>query len=196
MLLLFSVLLALLFISRSAYGGGHCQHTQALPLTIGGRLIHVVRFNHRPCDEEFDHLESHPFCGGSGWGDEEASVVCRSELHSQFGIGGYVDVDPVEVGYSHVSCVGDEAGLDQCTALSSETMAECSQAGIIRQCLNVSQVFVSRSEDYESFEHVEVSEGETADFCFIVWGPLSEPLHVLVETTDSGHAVGKIRPPI
>ena len=36
-----------------------------------------------------------------------------------------------------------------------------------------------------------MSENETADFCVIVWGPLSQPLHVLVETTDSGAALGE-----
>ena len=34
------------------------------------------------------------------------------------------------------------------------------------------------------------SENETAGFCIDAWGPLSQPLHVLVETIDS-NTVGK-----
>ena len=56
---------------------------------------------------------------------------------------------------------------------------------------SVSQVYVSRTEEYESLQHLEVTEGETAQLCLIVWGPLSETLHVLVGTTDSGYAVGE-----
>ena len=52
-------------------------------------------------------------------------------------------------------------------------------------------MYVSRTEDYEPFDYVEVSEGGPAQFCLVVWGPLSETLHVHVETTDSGYAVGK-----
>ena len=40
------------------------------------------------CDTDFDHLQSHVFCEDSGWGDEEATVVCRDQLHSHYGIGG------------------------------------------------------------------------------------------------------------
>ena len=50
--------------------------------------MQTVRYNNRPCDQDFSPLQSHPFCGGSGWGDEEASVVCRSETNSKYGIGG------------------------------------------------------------------------------------------------------------
>lgn len=47
-----------------------------------------MRFNDQPCNEHFNYSESHTFCENSGWGDEAASVVCRSELYSRYGIGG------------------------------------------------------------------------------------------------------------
>ena len=49
----------------------------------------------------------------------------------------------------------------------------------------VSQVLVSRTNVYEPFEHVEVSESEAVEFCIIVWGPLTEAVHIVVETTDN-----------
>ena len=52
-------------------------------------------------------------------------------------------------------------------------------------------MYVSQTEDYEPSDYVEVSEGETARFCLIVWGPISEMLRVLVETTNHGYAVGE-----
>ena len=47
----------------------------------------VVRFNNQPCDI-IDYNQSWIFCGGSGWGDEEATVVCRNKEGSLFGLGG------------------------------------------------------------------------------------------------------------
>ena len=55
----------------------------------------------------------------------------------------------------------------------------------------VSQVFASRIDVFERFEHVEIPENKTVEFCIIVWGPLTEDVHVLVETTDSALALGK-----
>ena len=55
----------------------------------------------------------------------------------------------------------------------------------------VSQVLVSIVNVNEPFEHIEVSENETIVLCITVWGPLTEPLHVLVETSDSGIALGE-----
>lgn len=69
-------------------GNHHCMRTQALPLTVEGTTVHAVRFNNRACNSNFTYVQSHPFCGGSGWGDEEATVVCRSLMWSQYGIGG------------------------------------------------------------------------------------------------------------
>ena len=38
-----------------------------------------------------------------------------------------------------------------------------------------------------------VSENESVEFCVFVWGPLTEPVHLLIETTDHGadQAIGK-----
>ena len=69
-------------------GHGHCRHTQTFPLVSGGLEGHVVRFNGYECDADFNHLQSHIFCEDSGWGDEEATVVCRDQLYSLYGIGG------------------------------------------------------------------------------------------------------------
>ena len=55
----------------------------------------------------------------------------------------------------------------------------------------VSQVFVSITHVYKPFEHIKVSENKAVEFCIIVWGPLTEAVHVLVETTDSALALGK-----
>ncbi|CAI8034438.1 hypothetical protein GBAR_LOCUS19387, partial [Geodia barretti] len=144
---------------KDTAGDGHCRHTQTFPLVPDG---HVVRFNSRECDTDFDHLQSHVFCEDSGWGDEEATVVCRDQLHSHYGIGGYVHIDPMEVGLQYVNCSGSEGALEECAVAATTTMTQCSQAGIIRQCLNVSQIYVSQTEDYELFDYVEVSEGETS----------------------------------
>ncbi|CAI8040768.1 hypothetical protein GBAR_LOCUS22670 [Geodia barretti] len=185
--MMFIIVLSLMVGSRGAYAGdGHCRHTQTFPLVPDG---HVVRFNSRECDTDFDHLQSHVFCEDSGWGDEEATVVCRDQLHSHYGIGGYVHIDPMEVGLQYVNCSGSEGALEECAVAATTTKTQCSQAGIIRQCLNVSQIYVSQTEDYEPFDYVEVSEGETVQFCLIVWGPISEMLRVLVETTNHGYAV-------
>ena len=42
----------------------------------------VVRFNNLACTDM-----SKIFCEDSGWGDEEATVVCR-EMYSKYGFGG------------------------------------------------------------------------------------------------------------
>ena len=62
------------------------------------------------------------------------------------------------------------------------------------QCYSIhsdSQVLVSNTSVYEPFKQIEKSENEAVEFCIIVWGPLTEALHVLVETTDSALALGK-----
>ena len=43
----------------------------------------------------------------------------------------------------------------------------------------------------EPFEHVEVPESGAVVLCIAVWGPVTETVHVLVQTTDSGIALGK-----
>ena len=51
--------------------------------------MELVRYFNQSCaDFDTDYNQSHPFCGNSGWGDEEASVVCRSERNTRYGIGG------------------------------------------------------------------------------------------------------------
>ena len=69
--------------------GQDCSRVHFLPLRIEGRTtVHFVRFNSQPCNGNFDYMQSQPFCEISDWGDEEASVVCRSQLNRQYGIGG------------------------------------------------------------------------------------------------------------
>jgi hypothetical protein len=138
-----------------------------------------------------DHTDSPIFCEDSGWGDEEANVVCKSKINTTYGLGDYhkiADTD-YQVGYAHVYCKGDEERLEDCK-VGNLTSHNCSYLGIAR-CLDVPQVLVSREKSYVYFEQVEIFENETADFCVIVVGPLSQPLHVLVETTDNGPAVGE-----
>ena len=50
--------------------------------------MNFVRFNNQPCTDNITCDQSHPFCENSGWGDEEASVVCRSKRNMRYGIGG------------------------------------------------------------------------------------------------------------
>ena len=35
-----------------------------------------------------NHTESPIFCEDSGWGDEEATVVCKSKINTNYGLGG------------------------------------------------------------------------------------------------------------
>ena len=56
--------------------------SSAVPLEERGNNEYIVTFNNQSC------IESYLFCENSGWGDEEASVVCRSERNSTYGIGG------------------------------------------------------------------------------------------------------------
>ena len=48
---------------------------------------YVVRYNSQPCGA-MNYTQSPVICGNSGWGDEEATVVCRSEKSSGYGLGG------------------------------------------------------------------------------------------------------------
>ena len=53
-----------------------------------GRTVYIVRYNGQACDVNFNESQnSHPFCGDSGWGDEEAAVVCGIESDTLYGIG-------------------------------------------------------------------------------------------------------------
>ena len=45
-------------------------------------------------------------------------------------------------------------------------------------------------DERQNFQYMEVSENETLEFCVFVWGPLTEPVHLLIETTDH-QAIGK-----
>ena len=57
-----------------------------------------VSYNSSPCD---GHTYYRPFCNGSGWGNEAATVACREEGFS-FGLGSkFVALLPMCIG----SCV-------------------------------------------------------------------------------------------
>ena len=47
--------------------------------------VYVVRFGNQSCQEHYDEVAV--ICEGSGWGDEEANVVCRSEMNTAYGLG-------------------------------------------------------------------------------------------------------------
>ncbi|CAI8047096.1 Neurotrypsin, partial [Geodia barretti] len=177
----------LLFVAAScAFVHGDCDRVSTLPTNILSEREYVVRLSQN-CE---DHTTDSPiFCEDSGWGDEEANVVCKSKMNTTYGLGDYImfaETD-YQVGYAHVYCMGYEDRLEDCE-VGNLTSHNCSYLGIAR-CLDVPQVLVSRGKSYQYFERVEIFENETADFCVIVWGPLSQPLHVLVETTDNGAAV-------
>ena len=45
-----------------------------------------MKFVNQSCPEHYD--EAAVICEGSGWGDEEATVVCRSEMNTVYGLAG------------------------------------------------------------------------------------------------------------
>ena len=111
---------------------------------------YVVRFNDQPCPPSQDYWV---FCEGSDWGDEEATVVCKDSLHSEFGLGsemslsqiyhlslffytGYVGIEVPyrDVGFSYISCNGSESGLEDCQ-VGNLTTHNCTRAGAIT-CFN------------------------------------------------------------
>ena len=53
---------------------------------LGPTDVYVVRFGNQSCLEHYD--KTAVICEGSGWGDEEANVVCRSEMNTAYGLGG------------------------------------------------------------------------------------------------------------
>ena len=77
------------FILCIVAAGQNCERINFLPVNLSsGRIVHIVRYNGQPCDESFNETQnSHPFCGDSGWGDEEAAVVCGKERDTLYGIG-------------------------------------------------------------------------------------------------------------
>ena len=54
-----------------------------------------------------------------------------------------------------------------------------------------SQVLVSVPTVDKRFKHINISENEGVEFCIILWGPLTEAVHVMVKTNDSGVALGE-----
>ena len=46
---------------------------------------YAVRFSKSECG---NYTEDPLFCEDSGWGDEEANVVCKSEKNTAYGLGG------------------------------------------------------------------------------------------------------------
>ena len=63
---------------------GDCDRVSTLPTNISERE-YVVRLSQN-CE---DHATDSPiFCEDSGWGDEEANVVCKSKMNTTYGLGG------------------------------------------------------------------------------------------------------------
>ena len=75
----------LIFLDTDENEQGCDNQATSSTLTAVTDSMYLVTFNNQPCDQM---PQSHPFCGNSGWGDEEASVVCRNERNSRYGIGG------------------------------------------------------------------------------------------------------------
>ncbi|CAI8040766.1 hypothetical protein GBAR_LOCUS22668, partial [Geodia barretti] len=53
------------------------------------------------------------FCQGSGWGDEEATVLCR-ELGYSHGVSGYIPTGAVPSLVKRIDCSGHENRLQDC----------------------------------------------------------------------------------
>ena len=47
--------------------------------------VYVVRYVDQSCPEHYDEIAV--ICEDSGWGDEEANVVCKSEMNTAYGLG-------------------------------------------------------------------------------------------------------------
>ena len=52
----------------------------------GSTNVYAVRYVNQSCPEHYNEVAV--ICEGSGWGDEEANVVCRSEMNTAYGLGG------------------------------------------------------------------------------------------------------------
>ena len=59
-------------------------------------------------------------------------MQCRK---NNFLLKGYLEVEPTKVGFSNVSCTGEEEGLEECT-VGNLTSHNCSEVGIVLQCFN------------------------------------------------------------
>lgn len=68
------------FIINST-GRSQCLNDQIIDEPLNGSIY--IRYNEQPCSRIFWY----PFCEDSGWGDEEATVVCR-ELGYSYGVSG------------------------------------------------------------------------------------------------------------
>jgi hypothetical protein len=124
--------LLLLYVAVScAFVHADCDRVSTLPTNIS-EWEYVVRLSQN-CE---DHTDSPIFCEDSGWGDEEANVVCKSKINTTYGLGDYhkiADTD-YQVGYAHVYCKGDEERLEDCK-VGNLTSHNCSYLGIAR-CLD------------------------------------------------------------
>ena len=122
----------------------------------------LVTYDEHPCDP--DHTALY-FCEGSGWGNKEATVVCREQGYL-YGIGselgiiiatqslniqcintcyvlslGYVQVvNPVR-GYSNISCQGTEATLEECDI--GDVSESCHFVAVVDHCSNRKFFFYS-----------------------------------------------------
>ena len=65
--------------------GNDCNFQRVQLFPLPGTNYTLVRFNNQRCGDNVDFNQSFIFCEGSGWGNNEASVVCRHELHSNYG---------------------------------------------------------------------------------------------------------------
>ena len=138
--------------------------------------------------------------------DWVVSRLLSAENISSVNCLGYISTssdDAREAGISYVHCNGSEEKLGECE-FGNLTSHNCSFLGTAL-CLNgrllfssswlllsssVPQVLFSNNGSYNPVFIELSSETETAGFCIDEWGPLSQPLHVLVETIDR-NAVGK-----
>ena len=111
--------------------------------------VWYVSYDSTPCGGGSSY---HPFCNESGWGDEEATVVCREQGFS-YGLGskywyptyrvlyfivaffcpGYVLVQPLPAAYRHIECDGSENRLADCD-IGPVSFQECRYVGVVTQC--------------------------------------------------------------
>ena len=66
-----------------SYTAQHCEENKAVYTWLDEAGFWLVGYNEFPCKE--NHFFS-SFCENSGWGNEEATVMCR-ELGYSYGVG-------------------------------------------------------------------------------------------------------------
>ena len=122
----------------------------------------------------------------------------RHNLHT-----GYLLAYQGALGYSYIECEGTEDELKKCS-FGNAMPGPCTYVGVVTQCYEstcifhgykyaLMHVYLHHAEPqvYNRDSHLEVSEGESAEVCIKLSGPLMKSVHIAVETSDNALAIGR-----